>query len=245
MISCIWCQVPDIVSQNSVLYSLQKGAQWQTALTTLDTCHCSSLQTSSVTYGTVLKLCKESLHSMVQQCLVFGCWIPVRSFGCMTQVCIGSQFRVCQDLWLLALHSLRRMGWVNLESNVVISGSMIASCETVSLWLRAMELLQYPSIIGCLEVNVATPCAKTCENNRKQKQIVLSLSLFYTIQIHTICWSVFDGVTRMRKVNILSSRSFEQKEVYPASLSLGDISQLTCRITYDTYVSIKSHQFVS
>lgn len=119
-----WCQalnvldemqsaamVPDIVSQNSVLYSLQKGAQWQTALTTLDTCHCSSLQTSSVTYGTLLKLCKDS--------------------------------------WLLALHSLQRMGWVNLESNVVISGSMIASCETVSLWLRAMELLQYPSIIGC------------------------------------------------------------------------------------------------
>ena len=116
MVSCTasLCQVPDIVSQNSVLYSLQKGAQWQTALTTLDTCHCSSLQTSSVTYGTVLKLCKESLHSLcmsvsavclfwmldpssvfwgecpltMRRCFFFFTTRTFLSSGCMTQVCI-------------------------------------------------------------------------------------------------------------------------------------------------------------
>lgn len=178
------CQVSDIVSQNSVLYSLQKGAQWQTALTTLDTCHCSSLQTSSVTYGTVLKLCKESLHSLCMSvsavCLfwmldpssvIWGeCPLTMRRCvfflyhaHCFVFWVHDTGFQFCQDLWLLALHSLQRMGWVNLESNVVISGSMIASCETVSLWLRAMELLQYPSIIGCLALNVANPCAKTTQ----------------------------------------------------------------------------------
>ena len=132
-----------------------------------------------------------------------------------------SPFQFCQDSWLLALHSLQRMGWVNLESNVVISGSMIASCETVSLWLRAMELLQYPSIIGCLALNVANPCAKTTQ------------WYHYSIKDGD---PFYNRVTRMQKVNSASSWSFEQKVVYPASLSLGDISQLMI-----TYVS-RSHQ---
>ena len=196
MVSCTFC---DLYARFLTLWAktacftlCRRGAQWQTALTTLDTCHCSSLQTSSVTYGTLLKLCKESLHSLCMSvsavCLfwmldpssVFWGECPLTMRRCffyhahffvfwvhdrfaLTGRTVESPFQFCQDSWLLALHSLQRMGWVNLESNVVISGSMIASCETVSLWLRAMELLQYPSIISCLALNVANPCAKTTQ----------------------------------------------------------------------------------
>ena len=55
-------QVPDVISQNSLMYSLQEDQKWHQALAVLDTCERSSLQTSSVTYGTVLKLCKDSGH---------------------------------------------------------------------------------------------------------------------------------------------------------------------------------------
>lgn len=55
-------QVPDVISQNSLMYSLQEDQKWYQALAVLDTCERSSLQTSSVTYGTVLKLCKDSGH---------------------------------------------------------------------------------------------------------------------------------------------------------------------------------------
>ena len=62
----------------------------------------------------------------------------------------------CEDRWFLALHSLQRMGWMSVPTNLVISGSLIASCEAVALWLRAMELLQDPSVIG----GVASRCFK-------------------------------------------------------------------------------------
>ncbi len=55
-------QVPDVISQNSLIYSLQEDQKWHKALAALDTCERSSLQISPVTYGTVLKLCKDSGH---------------------------------------------------------------------------------------------------------------------------------------------------------------------------------------
>lgn len=67
-------QVPDVISQNSLMYSLQEDQKWHQALAVLDTCERSSLQTSPVTYGTVLKLCKDSGH-FSSKCFFwcFGC----------------------------------------------------------------------------------------------------------------------------------------------------------------------------
>ncbi|CAJ1352453.1 unnamed protein product [Effrenium voratum] len=135
-----------VVQADVISFNTLARAQWGSAIDTFGSMLCSGVRADVISYNCLLSISgvreKTTRISEGWAGAVHRFGSLQRSLVRLSAVSFGSAIKSLEDNWFLALDVMRAMRSEAVDSNVIVYGSAIASCETRAIWRPALQLLQ-------------------------------------------------------------------------------------------------------